>query len=134
MEDCLREELIKLKKDEIYCEIGANKQTIHLAFGTNRHIQIYIVDDEYNCDSGIDDPCVRVNFLQGKSKDICDEWFKETDESFISVLMINKDFEKNFRLWKEYVKPKGVIILKTNKFNMGNYKTEIIENYSKVSL
>lgn len=134
MEDCLKRELEKLKDEEIYCEIGANRETIHLAFGTNKGIQIYVVDDEYDCGTGIDDPCVRVNFLQGKSKDICEEWFRETDESFISVLMINEDFEKNFKMWHDYVKPKGTVIMNTTNFVDLNYKIQREDNYLKISL
>jgi len=134
MEDCLKSELLKLKEDEIYCEIGANKDTIHLAFGLGKKIKIYAVDDEYDCGTGIDDPCVRINLLQGRSKDVCDEWFRETDESFISVLLINEDFEKNFKLWHEYVKPRGTIIMNTTNFVDLNYKIERNEKYLKISL
>lgn len=134
MEDCLKRELEKLKDDEIYCEIGANRDTIHLAFNLNKQIQIYAVDDEYDCGTGIDDPCVRINFIQGKSKDVCEEWFRESEESFISVLVINEDFEKNFKLWHDYVKPKGTIILNTTNFVDLNYKIDRFENYLKISL
>lgn len=134
MEECLRQELLKLKEDEIYCEIGGNKKTIHAAFEIKNNIQIYLVDDEYACNEGIDDPCVRLNFLQGKSKDVCTEWFRETDESFISILLINEDFTKNFNLWHEYVKPRGIIIMNTLDFSNPNYKIERYENYLKISL
>lgn len=134
MEDCLKSEIDKLQDDEIYCEIGANKDTIHLAFNMGKNIQIYAVDDDYRCGESIDDPCVRINYLQGKSKDICEEWFRETDESFISVLLINEDFEKNFKLWHDYVKPRGTIIMNTTNFVDLNYKIERNESYLKISL
>lgn len=134
MEACLKEELSKLQDGEIYCEIGANKYTLHLAFDTNKNINIYAVDDEYQCGTGIDDPCVRINFLQGRSKDVSEEWFREADESFISVLLINEDFERNFKLWHEYVKPRGTIIMKTTNFFNQNYKISRAENYIKISL
>lgn len=134
MEDCLRKELIKLKEDEIYCEIGGNKRTIHLAFETNNNIQIYVVDDDYVCDEGIDDPCVRLNYLQGKSRDVSEVWFNETDESFISILVINEDYEKNFKIWHDYVKPNGTVIMNTTSFIDLNYKIERSRDYLKISL
>lgn len=134
MEECLEKELLRLKDDEIYCEVGANKDTIHLAFSLRKNIQIYVVDNEYPCNGDMDDPCVRVNFLQGKSKDVCEDWFRETDESLISVLLINEDFERNFKMWHDYVKPRGTIILNTTNFVDLNYKIDRNENYLKISL
>lgn len=134
MEDCLKKEIEKLKDDEIYCEVGANNRTLHLAFNLNKNIQIYAIDDEYNCGTGMDDPCVRINFIQGKSKDVYEEWWRESDQSYISVLLINEDFEKNFKLWHNYVKPKGTIIMNTTNFVDLNYEIERNEKYLKISL
>lgn len=128
MEACLREELLKLKEDEVYCEVGANKPTLKLAYKVNKNIKIYAVDD-------CEDPCVGGTiYLQGKSRDLSEIWFHETDESFISVLLINKDFERNFKLWHDYVKPKGTILLNTTNFVDLNYKIERFENYLLIRL
>lgn len=127
MEELLKQELLKLGKDEVYCEIGINKNTLRNAYKINKNIKIYAVDD---CDNPYVGGTI---YLQGKSRDIAEYWFHETDGSFISILVINKDFEKNFKLWNGYVKPKGIIIMNTTVFDT-NYKTERVENYLKISL
>lgn len=105
MEEMLKSEIIKLKAGEIYVEVGVNKKTLQLAHRlANKMVEIYGVDEG-------EDPCVAGTYhLQGKSKDIANRWFEESDWSLISVLLINKNYEENYEIWHHYVKRTGVII------------------------
>ncbi len=108
--ECIYPELIKLKENEIYCEIGVDK-------GKSLSFARYVTDPKVVvCGVDLrDDPKVEgTRFFHGDSKYIADRWHWELFMWKISLLFIDGDHsyegcKKDIDAWLPHMKEHGVI-------------------------